>query len=82
MLIKKTSRNQITLPKEVVQKFPGIDCFEVSVRGEKIELRPVKVRRDGVSLEKTRKKIAELGLTERNVKKAVQWARRKGKVSN
>lgn len=77
MLVKKTSKNQITLPKEVVQKFPGIDYFEVSVRGKKIELRPVKVGRIGVSLEKTRKKIAEIGLTEKEIKKAVQWARKK-----
>lgn len=37
MLAKKTSKNQITLPKEAVQQFPGIDYFEVSVENDKIE---------------------------------------------
>lgn len=78
MLAKKTSKNQITLPKEAVQKFPGIDYFEVSVEGDKIELRPVKVGSAGASLEKIRKKIEDLGLTEKDVKDAVQWARKKG----
>lgn len=78
MLRKKTSKNQITLPKEVVEKFPGIDYFEVSVRRKKIELKPVKSGRVGISLEKTRKKISEIGLTEKDIKKAIQWARRKG----
>jgi hypothetical protein len=79
MLVKKTSKNRITLPKEAVQKFPGIDYFEVSVKEKQIELKPVKVDRIGTALEKTRKKIAKLGLTERDVGKGVQWARRKGK---
>jgi hypothetical protein len=77
MLAKKTSKNQITLPKEAVQKFPGIDYFDVSVAGDKIELRPVKIAPVGTSLEKIRKKIQELGLTEKDVKDAIQWARKK-----
>lgn len=78
MLAKKTSKNQITLPKEAVQQFPGIDYFEVFVEEDKIELKPVRIASAGASLEKVRKKVAALGLTEKDVKDAVQWARKKG----
>ena len=33
MLAKKTSKNQLTLPKEVADKFPGTDYFDVRVEG-------------------------------------------------
>jgi hypothetical protein len=29
MLAKKTSKNQLTLPKEVAEKFPGADVVEL-----------------------------------------------------
>ena len=77
MLAKKTSKNQITLPKVAVRNFPGIDYFEISVAEDKIELRPVKIAPVGASLEKIRKKIQELGLTEKDVKDAIQWARKR-----
>ena len=78
MLAKKTSKNQITLPKEAVQKFPGIDYFEVSVEGNTIELKPVKISSAETGLKKIKKKIAALNLTEEDVKDAIQWARKKG----
>jgi hypothetical protein len=77
MLAKKTSKNQVTLPKAAVEQFPGIDYFEVTVEKEQIRLTPVKVATAVSSLKKIRKKIAELGLTEKDVKDAVQWARKR-----
>jgi len=41
MLAKKTAKNQITLPKSIVDRLPKTDYFEVSLRGEEILLRPV-----------------------------------------
>ena len=38
MLAKKTVKNQITLPKSIVEKIPETDYFEISVRGEEIVL--------------------------------------------
>jgi hypothetical protein len=29
MLAKKTSKNQITLPKAIADRFPGVDYFDV-----------------------------------------------------
>ena len=34
MLAKKTSKNQLTLPKAVVSRFPDVDYFEVSTDGK------------------------------------------------
>jgi hypothetical protein len=71
MLAKKTSKNQLTLPKAVVSRFPGVDYFEVSTDGSSIVLRPVTLARADAVLEK----LAQLGLTGQDVNDAVKWAR-------
>ena len=76
MLAKKTSKNQITLPRQAVKQFPGIDYFEVSVQKGEIRLVPVKISAAASSLAKIRKKIAALGLSEDDVEAALRWARR------
>ena len=80
MLAKKTSKNQLTLPKEVAEKFPGIDYFDVRVEGRVIELRPVRMEPEdgGVGLARIREKIKKLGVTGDDVATAVRWARRRG----
>lgn len=35
MLAKKTSKNLLTLPKEIAEKFPGTDYFDVRVGGNR-----------------------------------------------
>ena len=79
MLAKKTSKNQLTLPKEVAEKFPGIEYFDVRVEGRVIELRPVRVEPEegGVDLARIREKIKRLGVTGDDVATAVRWARRR-----
>lgn len=78
MLCKRTYKNQITLPKKVMEKFEGVEYFEVGVRDGAIVLEPVKITALGGSeLEKVRKKMAALGLTERDIEDAVAWARKK-----
>jgi hypothetical protein len=75
MLTKKTVKNQITLPKSIVEQLPKTDYFEVSLRGEEILLRPVVIESKGTTLERIRKKIKALGLTEKDVDAAIRWAR-------
>ena len=75
MLAKKTVKNQITLPKAIVNKLPQTDYFEVSLRGEEIVLRPVFVQATGARLQKVRNKMKALGLTEKDVDAAIRWAR-------
>ena len=80
MLAKKTSKNQLTLPKEIADKFPGTDYFDVRVQGRVIELRPVRIEPEGGvgELVRIREKIGKLGVTRRDVAAAIRWARRGG----
>jgi virulence-associated protein VagC len=73
MLAKKTSKNQITLPKEVVKRFPGVEHFEVVADDERIVLVPLRRSR----ARDVRAKLAELGIGEKDVTAAVSWARRR-----
>jgi hypothetical protein len=73
MLAKKTTKNQITLPKAVVTQFTGVDYFDVSTDGESIILRPLQKSRAA----EVRAKLAQLGIDERDVSTAVSWARKR-----
>lgn len=75
MLTKKTVKNQITLPKAIVEKLPNTDYFEVSLQGEEIVLKPVVIETKGTKLERVRSKMKALGLTEKDVDAAIHWAR-------
>ncbi|HOP61534.1 MAG TPA: AbrB/MazE/SpoVT family DNA-binding domain-containing protein [Candidatus Saccharicenans sp.] len=78
MLCKKTYKNQITLPKKIMENLEDVEYFEVHVEDGKIILEPVKMTPVGEgSLEKVRKKMAELGLSEQDVEEAIEWARKK-----
>ncbi len=78
MLCKRTYKNQITIPKKVMENFDGVEYFKAEVRDGAIVLEPVEITaRNDVRLEKVRKKIADLGLTERDIEDAVRWARKK-----
>jgi hypothetical protein len=71
MLAKKNSKNQITIPKEVVKQFPGVDYFDVAAQDEKIVLVPLRRSR----AREVRAKLAELGISEKDVRDAAAWAR-------
>jgi hypothetical protein len=75
MLAKITSKNQITLPKAVVEEFPGARYFEVAAAEGRIVLTPVNIgRADAV-----REKLASLGIREEDVSAAVTWARKRAR---
>ena len=76
MLAKKTSKNQLTLPKEIAGEFPGIDLFDAVVEDNRIVLTPVKVTPISVSLKAIRTKMERLGITAEDVDEAVAWARK------
>lgn len=72
MLAKKTSKNQITLPKAVVGKFPDVEYFDVQAEKGRIVLLPVTIgKADAV-----RAKLADFGITAQDVADAVKWARK------
>jgi len=72
MLVKKTTKNQITLPKTVITRFAGVEYFDVSTDGECIILRPLQKSR----ADEVRARLAELGIDEGDVAAAVSWARK------
>ena len=72
MIAKKTTKNQITLPKRIVEQFPDCEYFEVTAEGGRIVLEPL----DLGALRKVQRKLEELGITEDEVREAVKWARR------
>ena len=75
MLAKKTSKNQITLPREIVKALPDAEYFDVSIENNTIRLMPVKITPVPSSLDSVREKMKKLGLTEKDVGEAIRWAR-------
>lgn len=73
MLAKLTSKNQLTLPKAVTQALGPVEYFEVEARGGQIVLTPVRIQRTDA----VRAKLAELGISARDIEEAVDWARSK-----
>jgi hypothetical protein len=75
MLARKTSKNQITLPKKIVQALPETDYFDVTLDSGAIMLRPVVMTERGTKLATVRRKIRDLGLTPKDIDDAIRWAR-------
>lgn len=71
MLAKITSKNQLTLPKAVVQQIGKTEYFDVSLENGRIVLTPVQVQ----SADAVRSKLAALGISEQDVTDAVAWGR-------
>jgi hypothetical protein len=73
MLAKLTGKNQLTLPKAILNQVQDATYFEVEAQDGRIVLTPVRISR----VEAVREKLAQLGITEKDVEDAVQWARSK-----
>ncbi|MBM3521500.1 MAG: AbrB/MazE/SpoVT family DNA-binding domain-containing protein [Alphaproteobacteria bacterium] len=73
VLTKRTSKNQITLPKQAVSSVGNPDYFEVTVDEGRLMPTPARLSRAGA----VRRKLQELGITLANVDRAVRWARRR-----
>jgi hypothetical protein len=76
MLAKRTSKNQITLPKALLKQLPEAQYFDVTLRKGSLVLRPVIIHTPGERLKAVRAKIRTLGMTEKDVEAAIAWARR------
>jgi len=72
MLAKKTTKNQLTLPKAVVEHFPDVDYFDVREEGGRIVLVPLRPSR----ADEVRDKLEQMGIGDDDVEAAVAWARR------
>ncbi|MCK4418564.1 AbrB/MazE/SpoVT family DNA-binding domain-containing protein [Candidatus Aerophobetes bacterium] len=76
MLAKRTFKNQITIPKEIISKFGDVEYFDVMAKEGEIVLRPVKILPQESRLAGIREKIKSLGLTEKDIEEAIKWARK------
>lgn len=72
MLAKRTSKNQITLPKAIVQTAGEADYYDIAVQDGKIVLTPVRLHQ----ADEVRAKLEELGITQEDVSDAIGWARK------
>ncbi len=72
-LAKKTSKNQLTLPKAVVDRFPGVSYFDVREEEGRIVLTPVVPN----AADRVREKLQEVGIEPEDIEEAVRWARRR-----
>ena len=73
MLAKRTRKNQITLPKAIVQRVGEADDYDVTVQVGKIVLTPVRLQQ----ADAVRAKVERLGITQDDVDEAVAWARKR-----
>lgn len=71
MLAKLTSKNQLTLPKSVVDLVGKADYFEVEVENGRIVLTPVRIQQ----ADAVRAKLEALGIEAKDVLDAIDWAR-------
>jgi bifunctional DNA-binding transcriptional regulator/antitoxin component of YhaV-PrlF toxin-antitoxin module len=75
MIAKMTSKNQITIPKKIIEQLADVEYFEVELVDGVVMLKPLKVY--DTSLERIRGKVKKLRLQENTVKEAIEWARSK-----
>jgi hypothetical protein len=72
MLAKLTSKNQLTLPKSVVQSVGKAEYYDVAVESGRIVLTPVRIQQ----ADAVRAKLEALDIDEQDVSDAIEWARR------
>ena len=75
MLAKLTSKNQITIPKKIIDRIPKTQYFDVELKEGAILLKPLKIY--GTDLDQIRSKMKKLGLKENSVAEAIKWAGKK-----
>ena len=71
VIAKLTSKNQLTLPKAVVEQVGAADYYDVACDNGRIVLTPLHPG----GADAVRQRLAELGISEADVAEAVSWAR-------
>lgn len=73
MLVRVDSKNRIALPKAILSAYPGAEYFNVTDENGRIVLVPAHLNR----ADAVRSKLADLGISEKDVAEAISWARSK-----
>lgn len=77
MLCKITRKNQVTLPKKILERFGRIEYFDAESDENKIILIPVTMTPiKKLNLSDIQEKISSLGISEEDIDNAVKWARK------
>ena len=76
MLTKKTTKNQLTIPKALLDRLPATDYFDTEVVGDALVLRPVRMV-PAVDMDRVRDRLRRSGVGPGEVERAVRWARKK-----
>jgi hypothetical protein len=71
MLAKITTKNQLTLPKAVIQQMGKPEYVDVALENGRVILTPVQIK----PADAVRNKLAALGITEDDIEDAVSWGR-------
>ena len=77
MLAKVTSKNQITIPKKIMDQLSGTKHFDVELKDGASVLKPVRLY--DIDLNQIRLKMNSLGIKKNTVAEAIQWARKREK---
>ena len=75
MLAKLTSKNQITIPKKIMDQLPDVEHFDIFLDNGRVILKPMVIYES--DLEQIRSKIKKLGLGTDTVAEAINWVRNK-----
>jgi hypothetical protein len=75
MLAKLTAKNQITIPKKVIDQLADVKYFDVQLKDGVVVLKPLRVY--DTDLEQIRSRIKKFGLKPDCVAEAIRWARSK-----
>jgi len=77
MRVKKTIKNQITLPNSIATQFAAASYFDVQSDRETIVLTPV----PNFPATTIQMRLARLGIDEQDIDDAISWARSSDEVS-
>ncbi len=75
MISKITTKNQITIPKKIINQIPDAKYFDVELKDGVVLLKPLTFYE--TDLRQIRAKLKTLGLKSDSVPEAVSWARSK-----
>lgn len=73
MLAKRTSENQVTVPKAIVQTVGESDYYDMTVQNGSIVLTPIRLHQ----ADAIRAKLEQLGISPDDVGDAIAWSRQR-----